>query len=224
VFALLSPGLLAIVIAAISGRSLGRLWRQRVAWWPLGLGGLVLEAVLYTPQFGREPWLRWASILWIAALLGTFAMLARNAWLRRSALRWAWALAALGVSLNLVVVIANGGHMPQSQTARIAAGASVERVAGLASEPGWRNVAPMTSDTRLAWLGDVFPEPAWLPLHNVMSLGDLLLASGVAAVIYLSTARRPRRGARVIRIVAAPRGTDLRLLAWTPTRPSSIAG
>jgi hypothetical protein len=223
VFALLSPGLLAVLVALISGRSLGRLWRQRIAWWPLGVGGVALEALLYTPFFGQQPWLTWASVLWILALLGTFAMLARNAWLRSSSLRWAWALAAAGVLLNLVVVVANGGHMPQSQAARIAAGASAERVAGLASEPGWRNVAPMTSDTRLAWLGDVFPEPAWLPLHNVMSVGDLLLASGVAAVIYLSTSRRSRRGARVIRIVAAPRVTDLRLRAWMPARPSSIA-
>jgi hypothetical protein len=224
VFALLSPGMLAVVVALISGRSLGSLWRQHIAWWPLGLGGLAVEALVYTPPFGQQPWLTWASILWIGALVGTFAMLARNAWVRSSAVRWAWALAAVGVLLNVLVVAANGGHMPQSQTARIAAGASAERVAGLASEPGWRNVAPMTSETRLAWLGDVFPEPAWLPLHNVMSVGDLLLASGVAAVICVSTSRRSRRGARVIRIVASPTATHRRLLAWTLARPSSIAG
>jgi len=122
------------------------------------------------------------------------AMLASNAWQDPSARRWAWAVAALGVALNVAVVAANAGHMPQSQAARVAAGASAERVAGLASEPGWRNVAPMTSATRLAWLGDILPEPAWLPLHNVMSVGDLLLAGGLAGVMFLTTspARRLR--------------------------------
>ena len=32
--------------------------------------------------------------------------------------------------------------------------------------------------TKLAWLGDVLPEPAWLPGANVVSLGDLLVSAG----------------------------------------------
>jgi hypothetical protein len=119
-------------------------------------------------------------------------VLGRNAWVGGGAGRWGWTLATLGVAANVLVVVANDGHMPQSQAARIAAGASAERVAGLAAEPGWRNVAPMTDQSRLAWFGDVLPEPAWLPLHNVMSLGDVLLASGIAAVLYLATTPRSR--------------------------------
>ena len=190
-FALLSPSALAVVLAVLRRRSLVGLLRQRIAWWPLGFFAFGTEVALSSTPLGQQPFgLAWGSALWLAALITMAAMLARNAYVRSSAPRWAWALASLGVLLNIVVVAANDGHMPQSQEARIAAGASIERVAGLASEPGWRNVAPMTPESRLTWFGDVLPEPAWLPLHNVMSVGDLLLAGGLAMTVYLATIPR----------------------------------
>jgi hypothetical protein len=188
VFALLTPSVVAAVVALVSGRSLAALARQRIAWWPVGFASFGAEIALSSTPLGQHPLiLAWGSVVWVVALAGMAMVLARNAWLRSSGARVAWAVAALGVSINILVVVANGGHMPQSQEARIAAGASAERVAGLASDSAWHNVAPMTTETRLAWLGDVLPEPAWLPLHNVMSVGDLLLAGGLAAVVYLLT-------------------------------------
>lgn len=191
-FALITPAAVAALLALLSGRSLAGLGRRRIAWWPLGFGSLAAECALTSTPLGGQPAaLAWGSTIWLAALVAMVLMLARNAWVEASAARWAWSLAALGVALNVAVVAGNGGHMPQSQAARLAAAASADHVAGLATDGAWHNVAPMTSETRLAWLGDVVPEPAWLPLHNVMSIGDLLLASGMAAVIYLSTT--PRR-------------------------------
>ena len=192
-FVLLSPALAALVVAVLSNRSLAGITRQRIAAWPLGLAAFGLElALVCTPLNRSQLGLAWGSPLWVGALLTMALVLARNARVSAGGLRRAWGLAATGVLLNAAVVVANDGHMPQSQAARIAAGASAERVAGLASEPGWRNVAPMTDQSRLAWFGDVLPEPAWLPLHNVMSLGDVLLASGIAAVLYLATTPRSR--------------------------------
>jgi Family of unknown function (DUF5317) len=193
VVALLFPGFGATLIALIGGRSVAGLKNQRIVWWPLAFGGFCAEFALSSTPLGRHPLISaWGSAIWLGALAATVAMLARNAWLRRSSVRYAWAIAATGVLLNFIVVAANNGEMPQSQEARIAAGASEERVAGLTSEPGWHNVAAMTSETRLGWLGDVLPEPAWLPIHNVMSLGDLVLASGIAGVVFLSTTPRCR--------------------------------
>jgi hypothetical protein len=193
VIGLLSPSLAAIVVAVLHNRSLAGITRQRIAAWPFGLAAFCAELALTSTPLGQHEFgMVWGSTVWVGALITMVLVLARNAWVCSSASRFAWTVAAVGVLLNVVVVVANDGHMPQSQEARIMAAASAERVAGLASEPGWRNVAPMTGETRLTWLGDVFPEPAWLPLHNVMSLGDLLLASGMAAFVYLSTTPRSR--------------------------------
>src|SRR5919199_5477218 len=169
-FFLFTPAAAAALIACLRGRSLGTSADQHRA-------------------------LAWGSLLWIAALAAMSATLGRNAWVRRGAARGTWAVAALGVGLNLLVVIANGGHMPQSQAARIAAGVSAENVAGLSARPSWRNVAPMTAETRLAWFGDVFPQPTWQPSRNVMSVGDLLLAGGLAGAVYLATSPRRTRQA-----------------------------
>lgn len=198
-FFLFTPAAVAALMVLLQGRSLATLARQRLAWWPLGLGAMGLEAALYGTRLADQPgvlaWtLAWGSPLWIAALAAMLATLGRNAWVRRGNARVSWAVAALGVGLNLLVVVANDGHMPQSQAARVAAGVSAEAVAGLSSQPGWRNVTPMTADTRLAWLGDVFPQPSWQPSRNVMSIGDLLLAVGLAGAVYLATA--PRRTGR----------------------------
>ena len=192
-FTLFALSLVAGLAAVVRGRTFAGWSCRQLAWWPLGLTALAVEIALASTPLGEHPWaIQWGSAVWVGALTTMAFVLARNAWVCSSASRWAWTVAAVGVLLNITVVITNDGHMPQSQEARIAAAVSVERVAGLASEPGWRNVAPMTGETRLAWLGDVLPEPRWLPLHNVMSLGDVLLGCGVAAVLYLATTPRSR--------------------------------
>jgi Family of unknown function (DUF5317) len=81
-------------------------------------------------------------------------------------------LAALGAALNLLAITANGGVMPASA-------AALER-AGLATDAsGFQNSAAV-AHPRLALLGDVFAVPASWPLSNVFSVGDLLIAVGLA--------------------------------------------
>jgi uncharacterized protein DUF5317 len=88
-------------------------------------------------------------------------------------------LAAVGVSLNTVVIAVNAGHMPQSPEAALAVwGVSQIDPARL------QNVSVMGPETRLGWLGDVFAEPDWLPRRNVVSVGDILLALGVATWVF----------------------------------------
>jgi hypothetical protein len=86
-------------------------------------------------------------------------------------------IAGLGVALNLMVIATNGGYMPQSSEARVAArGATLQQ-----DEPAPRllNVKPIDESTRLVWLADVVPQPAWFPRANVVSIGDVLLAVGL---------------------------------------------
>ena len=41
------------------------------------------------------------------------------------------------------------------------------------------NVFAVESNAPLIWLGDIIAEPDWLPLTNVVSIGDLLLSLGL---------------------------------------------
>jgi hypothetical protein len=55
--------------------------------------------------------------------------------------------------------------------------------AGLNLEPGFQNSTAL-AEPRLAFLGDVFYLPASWPLSNVFSVGDVLIALGVAWALH----------------------------------------
>lgn len=95
---------------------------------------------------------------------------------------------ALGLGLNALVILANGG-MPVDPGAVVAAGvARFETVASLdlGNVRQWQD-----GDDRLAALGDVVPVA---PLDEVVSFGDLILAAGLANVSFRLL--RPVEGSR----------------------------
>lgn len=101
-------------------------------------------------------------------------------------------LLILGVLLNLVVVVANGG-MPVDPAAL----ASVGRELGDVTGSFFGKHVVMDTDTRLAWLGDRIPVPVQ---RNVVSVGDVVMA--VAIVLWLADlvggARHERRSAGAV--------------------------
>jgi hypothetical protein len=72
-------------------------------------------------------------------------------------------------------VVANGGYMPSDP-------AAWQALTGVASVPtdDYTNSLLMSPGTALPWLGDVFVLPRPLPLANVFSIGDVLIALGIA--------------------------------------------
>jgi hypothetical protein len=143
----------------------------------LGAASLGVQLVLFNPPLDEQPWaMAWGPWLFAVSLVGIALVLLRNAetmLLARTPLR----IAALGVGLNLLVIGANGGYMPRSTEASATVGRPVDTIAD-----GQRlaNVGILSDSTRLPWLGDVLPEPQWLPLSNVLSVGDVLLMVGLA--------------------------------------------
>jgi hypothetical protein len=85
-------------------------------------------------------------------------------------------VAALGGALNLLAISVNGGVMPASPAAMAGAGLDVDAA-------GFQNSTAL-EDPRLAFLGDVFHIPASWPLSNVFSVGDVLIALGVAWALH----------------------------------------
>jgi hypothetical protein len=163
-------------------------WRGvHVKWWFPALAALGLQLFLYNPPIDSQPWaLAYGPWLFVLAKAILVAVLLANARAQKS-FRGAWAIAALGVALNLVVVAANGGYMPQSEQARIAARGST--LLEHETTPRLHNVRPMDDDTRLALLGDVIAQPTWMPRSNVVSFGDLLLAGGLGLWVFQVTLR-----------------------------------
>jgi hypothetical protein len=185
---LLLPVVVAAAAAALWAGSFTGLRRLRVDWWPLGLASLTVQLVIHNPPFNQQAFaFVWGPPLWVVCLGAMLAVLVRNAF-RPGLARVGWQLAALGVGLNLLVVVANGGYMPQSASARLAVrGATLPSDVNVSE---LRNVTPIGPETRLAWLGDVIAQPRWLPKANVISLGDVVLSLGMAGLALSTIGRR----------------------------------
>jgi hypothetical protein len=101
-------------------------------------------------------------------------------------------VAGLGALCNLVAILANHGTMPAAPAALASA--------GLAAHPRRYANSAAVAHPRLAFLGDIFAVPRRFPLHNVFSVGDLLLALGIVIAIHALCgsfgARRHRRPPR----------------------------
>src|SRR5215211_3207531 len=173
---LLALSLVGVAAAYERGGSFAAWGHVQVRWSGLALASLGLQLVLHNPPVDRQPWATaFGPAVWLVCLAALCFVLIKNAVANR-ATRGAWAIAALGVGLNVLVVAANGGYMPQSADARLSTrGTAVQQ-----TDNRLTNVRPITDETQLSFLGDVIPEPAWLPKTNVISIGDLLLGFGMA--------------------------------------------
>lgn len=91
----------------------------------------------------------------------------------------------IGILLNSLVIFLNGGHMPTiPQNLK---NTSVGQSADLINQgEAVHNSAKMTSETLLSWLGDIFYLPSWVPLSNVFSIGDILIAVGICIYIVIN--------------------------------------
>lgn len=176
--------LLAAVVAGVAvmrGGSLDRLAATEFRWpWlvVLGLGA----------QLGLEMW----SPDWLDDGVGLAVLLASNAlvavFLLINIRLPGMTLAAIGMMLNVVVIAANGA-MPVSQRA-------LDK-AGYEGEVGDfdRKHELLDDDTVLPWLADVIPLPY---LRTIISLGDVVLAIGIAQLVYVRT-RGPISGKHLAR-------------------------
>ena len=181
-FGLIAPSLIAVVAALASGGSMAHWARARLRWSPLALLALGVQIPLYSAPFNTWPLV--VAICAGAGIATTALVLLVILGNARGPLRLTGGLAALGIVLNLTVMLANGGWMPRADAI---APRAMQRAA---DESIVNNTTPMSGETHLAWLGDVIPQPAWWPMANLVSLGDLFLALGAAGCAFAITRGR----------------------------------
>lgn len=161
---LVSGVILGTALGALIGRSWRPLLETEIKLFPLLLGSLVLRVI--APLAGGL-----AYLIYVLALALTVVAAGAN-------FRFAGAiLVATGGTLNLGVVLANGG-MPVDQGAVAAAGTRM---------PSDALHVPLTSASVLGAFGDVIPVGL---LHNVYSAGDLVIAIGGFLVPFMLLSRK----------------------------------
>ena len=159
--------LIGLVVGAATGGRLSQLGMLQIRWWWAGLAAIAFQILLFSTPIGSAM----GAVAPVAYVLSTGAVLA--AVMANLAIKGFRILAA-GAIANLAAVIANGGYMPSTEAAL--------RIADRGHESGYTNSA-MLSHPNLAVFTDIFAIPSWMPLANVFSIGDVLIATGVAVVV-----------------------------------------
>jgi hypothetical protein len=161
-------GLLAVVTVPLIGGRLSRLLDLQLRFTWMLLVGLLIQVVIISVVPGDgDGWIHRALHLGTYGL--GFLWLAAN-----PSFPWRWML-TIGGALNFIVIAANGGVMPASESALAGAGEQV-------GEAFTNSTA--VEGARLAFLGDIFTVPAWVPFGNVFSIGDVLIVIGGFLMIH----------------------------------------
>jgi Family of unknown function (DUF5317) len=184
-----------VLVALVVGRLLGG---RLAALGTLDIKGVWLAFLAMSLQVVAFPvaGLPWhtpdtaARVLWLISYALLITLLAWNIRLRGAP------VIAAGLLCNLAAIIANGGLMPVRASALAAIGRAYAR---------HQNSVELARP-HLGALIDRWGVPHWLPLGNVYSIGDVLIALGTAVVVILA-----------MRNVAPPEAETPRSVAQTAT-------
>jgi Family of unknown function (DUF5317) len=168
---------LGVALGFLIGGRLERLSELDFQWGWLALAGLVVQVILFSGLVSDALGGGLGEAIYVASTGAVLVAVWRNLAIP------GLPLVALGAISNLAAIVANEGVMPTTVEAL--------RMAGLAPEDGFSNSAVL-ADPALAPLTDIFATPAWMPLANVFSIGDVLIALGIVVVIAMGMRRGPR--------------------------------
>jgi MFS family permease len=193
--------LIALVTVPLAGGRLGALadLEIRRPWLAIAAIGTQVLIISVIPGVGSEQFHE-------AVHMGTYLLFGAFMWSNRRIP--GLPVIALGGSLNLLAIAANGGVMPADPDLLM-------HESQRAGADGFVNSGAV-ADPKLAFLGDVFATPDWFPLHNVYSVGDAVIFAGVLILLHTVGRSRldPRRWVHTLRTgllhEAAPDGPSRR--------------
>lgn len=165
----------AVLVALPLGGKLGRLahLRLKLGWVMILALALQFYATYFPAARGTIEFQMGGALL-----IGSYVLLLVAVWCNRG-LR-GMRIVGLGLLMNLLVIVANGGYMPMSPEALAQVGIkTVSRGAEIGARiVNSKDILLTPVDTRLWFLSDVFVVPRPWPVRFAFSAGDILIALG----------------------------------------------
>jgi len=192
----------AIAIVWLQGGGLGGLGDVRfLFWWMIPIVAAVQSVLIRVPYSDtRLPW--WHPRPY--AMFVSYVVLWCAVWLNQRLPGMRIVLA--GITLNLIVIAANGGYMPvqPEALARLGYGDAAYHMQPGSIVLGSKDVVLPTQQAPLWMLGDVLVIPEPFPWPTAMSIGDVLLAVGVFLFITQTAGRQIERQRKLCETQTAP--------------------
>jgi hypothetical protein len=141
--------------------------------WLVFLAFIPQLLAVYLPTYRLNLPVGWAAV----SIIGSQVLLLVFCWLNRHIP--GIAILAAGLTVNLLVITANGGFMPISpETARRLVSEKALESLEIGSRFGWKDVLLLPETTRLFFLSDFLLLPERFPYQVAFSPGDVLVAIG----------------------------------------------
>lgn len=179
--------LIAIITGLVAGFARAKFRGQKYCTPDFQMGWLLLIAVIPQLFSFHQPKTASATPDKLAAgiLVVSQILLFVFVWANRK-LPGFWAL-GIGLVLNLLVIILNGGFMPISpETVYRLSPQAVIEPAHFGTRLGYsKDILLSISDTRLWWLSDLLVLPDWVPYRVAFSIGDLFIALGAFLLFWV---------------------------------------
>jgi hypothetical protein len=185
--------ILAIVVSmsigVMTGGKVSNLARTKFRYLPLLILALMVQILIFSELLGREPIIhRIGPYIHIATLATSFGVMVMNRHIP------GMKIIMIGAGLNLLVITANGGFMPISESALRIAGQEEEMLHHTPRHDSEDYLLPNSrlsaGKANLLFLGDAIPFPEGWPIATVVSIGDLILAAGAGTAVILGMRRR----------------------------------
>lgn len=173
---LLDVLIISLIIAFLRGGKFKRLAEIDLRRIELIVISFVIQYIIVKAGESGATWIqKWGVYLYVSS----YILLLLSIWYNRHIKEML--IFGVGIFINFVVIVANGGHMPVSLVALQKAGMAY--MLPLLQSKSYIIHTLMDSQTKLKLLADVIPLPSPYPRPRVLSIGDVIMGIGVFFLI-----------------------------------------
>ncbi len=168
----------AFLLAILKYRNIKNIENKNIKFYWLILLGFVIQIAIFNEKFAQSELNYLTPVLYILSLIVLLIFLLTN-FKEYNGIK----VTTAGFILNIMVILANKGYMPQSLK-QLAISGQTEKIKLLMKYGHFYNATVMSAKTRLNLLGDRILLSMFGKFKTVYSIGDIIIMIGIAIFVF----------------------------------------